>query len=190
MAVKSYYMSPERFHLRMTETQMLPIAGEDLFAGIQYDSSDVGRHLVLSRFFIYKRVCTNGLCIAKGSGILFEQKHIGITREDFAAGFKESLDKFSTLREHAVELISDSIHDTNKYAVHTFTEEQLNSFLSSVRARTVISEDDGEKLVQLMQDKYGESRWGLINSLTEIAQEYTLERRIAIENAAGSLLVA
>ena len=46
---------------------MLPIDGEDLFAGITLDSSDVGRSGLYVRFFIYKQVCTNGLIIPKAA---------------------------------------------------------------------------------------------------------------------------
>ena len=41
-----------------------------------------------------------------------------------------------------------------------------------------------------MNDNYGTSTWGFINSLTEVAQDYTLERRLEIEKYAGDLLVA
>lgn len=37
-------------------------------------------------------------------------------------------------------------------------------------------------------NKYGTHDWGVINSLTEVAQDYTLERRIALERIAGDLL--
>ena len=39
-----------------------------------------------------------------------------------------------------------------------------------------------------MYNNYSVSRWGFINAVTEVAQDYTLERRIELENAAGKLL--
>ena len=41
-----------------------------------------------------------------------------------------------------------------------------------------------------MQTKYEDNRWGLINGITEVAQDFTLERRLELEKIAGSLLVA
>ena len=76
------------------ENEMLNIDGEDLFAGITLDSSDVGRSGLSVRFFIWKQVCTNGLVISKSAANLFRQKHIGITHEDFATGLKEGLETF------------------------------------------------------------------------------------------------
>ena len=39
-------------------------------------------------------------------------------------------------------------------------------------------------------DRYDMSRWGLINGITELAQDFTLERRLELERMAGNLLVA
>lgn len=41
-----------------------------------------------------------------------------------------------------------------------------------------------------MKDRYDMSRWGLINGITEVAQDFTLERRLELERMAGNLLVA
>ena len=41
-----------------------------------------------------------------------------------------------------------------------------------------------------MKPKYEDNIWGLINSITEVAQDFTLERRLELERIAGNLLVA
>jgi len=41
-----------------------------------------------------------------------------------------------------------------------------------------------------MKTRYGMSRWGFINGITEVAQMYTLDRREELEQAAGKLLLA
>jgi hypothetical protein len=41
-----------------------------------------------------------------------------------------------------------------------------------------------------MTDRYGSSTWGFVNSLTEVAQDYTLERRLEVEKTAGEILLA
>ena len=54
--LKGSFINEERLHLRLIETEMMDIEGEDLFAGITLDSSDVGRSGLQVKFFIWKRV--------------------------------------------------------------------------------------------------------------------------------------
>ena len=106
--IKGSFMNEERLHLRLVEKTMLPIDGEDLFAGMTIDSSDVGRSRLMVNFFIFKQICTNGLCISKGSGQLFCQKHIGITASDFHDEFLQSMKNYDAVCEEVTNLIIDS----------------------------------------------------------------------------------
>lgn len=188
-STKGYFLSPERFHARIVQNEMMNIDGEDLFAGIQIDSSDVGRSTLQVRFMIFKQVCTNGLCITKGGGVLFEQRHIGISIDEFHSEFKESMSRIPVLMENAIELVEEARSKDQKYAVHTFDEVELKDFADRVKLKTRLSEDSVSKVISMMQEKYSPTRWGLINSLTEIAQDFTLERRVEIEKFAGDLLL-
>lgn len=188
--IKGSFLTPERFHLRIAQKSMLPIAGEDLFAGLTIDSSDVGRSILTCNFLIYKQVCTNGLVVSRGGGTLFEQKHIGITAEEFRDGLYKSL----SLVPDLIIKVSGSIEEkmNSKKIIRSFTdEEEVKSFMDSLRLNARLSEDGANKVVSLIQNKtYSNSKWGLINSLTEVAQDYTLEKRIEIERYAGNILVA
>ena len=71
------------------------------------------------------------------------------------------------------------------------SEEQfITDMVKSIHDSTKMSETDAKKVVEVMQNKYGETNWGLINSITEVAQEFTLERRIELEKIAGNMLFA
>lgn len=188
-STKGYFLSPERFHARIVQNEMMNIEGEDLFAGIQIDSSDVGRSTLQVRFMIFKQVCTNGLCITKGGGVLFEQRHIGISIDEFHSEFKESMSRIPVLMENAKELIEEARSKDQKYAIHTFDEVELKDFVDRIKLKTRLSDDSMLKVISMMQDKYSPTRWGLINSLTEVAQDFTLERRVEIEKIAGDLLL-
>lgn len=179
--LKGSFINEERLHLRLIETEMMDIEGEDLFAGITLDSSDVGRSGLQVKFFIWKRVCTNGLVIAKSAAKLFKQKHIGITHEDFAEGLKEGLETFYTLKDK----IAESIKETSKIPV----SEDLDELLEEIKDKTNLSDQAAEKVVELMQIKYAPTKWGLINGITEVAQEFTLETRLQLEEIAGNMLV-
>ena len=180
--LKGSFINEERLHLRLVENTMLDVEGEDLFAGITLDSSDVGRSGLSVKFFIWKQVCTNGLVIAQSSADLFRQKHIGITHEDFAAGLNEGLQTFYELKDS----IAESIRETAKIPVNDDVEE----LLEEIKNKTNLSDDAATEVIEFMNVKYDRSQWGLINGITEVAQKYTLERRIELETIAGNMLKA
>lgn len=175
--LKGSFINEERLHLRLVEKEMLPIEGEDLFAGITIDSSDIGRSGLYVQFFIYKQVCTNGLIIPKSSGRLFRQKHIGISSEEFKEGLLEGLTKFNEIKENSIELIK-----RNKKIP---TSEEI---LEEIKEKTRFTDDVIDEVINIVDKSYDRSRWGIINGITEIAQNYSLERRLQLEAIAGEML--
>lgn len=188
--IKGSFLNEERLHVRLVSKEMLPIDGEDLFAGLFIDSSDVGRSILTVKFGIYKQVCTNGLIVAKAGGVLFEQKHIGISADEFRTGLHKSLVNVDTLAEHAVEWVKYARERSINYDVKNLSKEDMDAFVTYIKNTTLMSKESSEKVISLMQTKYGDSRWGLINSITEVAQDFTLEKRLDLERIAGNLLVA
>lgn len=186
--VKGSFLNEERFHLRLVGKSMLPIEGEDLFPGLFIDSSDVGRNVLTVQFGIYKLVCTNGLTISKGSGTLFQQKHIGIKSEDFYEGLVASLKNVDLLCENACQLVEDA--RSKSLGFSRYSQEDFDNFIAQIKGSTKLSSESAGKVIDLMQTKYGDSRWGYINSITEVAQDFTLERRLELERIAGNMLAA
>lgn len=178
--LKGSFINEERLHLRLIENTMLDIDGEDLFAGITLDSSDVGRAGLSVRFFIWKQVCTNGLVIAKSAANLFRQKHIGITHEDFATGLNEGLGTFYELKDK----IAESIKETSKIPV----KEDIEELLEDIKEATHLDDDSATEVIEYMVQKYDRTQWGLINGITEVAQKFPLERQIELETIAGNML--
>lgn len=186
--IKGSFLNEERLHVRLISREMLPIDGEDLFAGLFLDSSDVGRNILTVKFGIYKQVCTNGLVIARAGGTLFEQKHIGITAEEFHDGLVKSLQNVDLLTENAVEWVRRAQHRDNHWSSASEYEDDINEFVAYIRQQTNLSDGSARKVIDLMNTKYTDSRWGLINGITEVAQDFTLERRLELERVAGNLL--
>ena len=116
--VKGSFLNDERLHVRLVSKEMLPIDNEDLFAGLFIDSSDVGRNTFTVQFGIYKQVCTNGLVVSRGSGVLFQQKHIGISAEDFAQGLRTSLE--NSIESHRMGICAEEsrLKNGEKVFVH------------------------------------------------------------------------
>lgn len=188
--VKGSFLSEERLHLRLVSREMLNVDGEDLFAGLFIDSSDVGRSALNVSFGIYKQVCTNGLIISRAGGTLFKQKHIGITIDEFREGFSNALSNVDILNENAVEWVKRAKNGENHWSADSEYEDEIEEFVAYIRQQTNLSKDNAHKVIDLMNTKYEDTRWGLINGITEVAQDFTLEKRLELEKVAGSLLVA
>lgn len=187
--IRGYFLSPERFHIRFVSPTPLNIPNEDLFPGISIDSSDVGRSHLRVNFFIWKQVCTNGMIVPKKFGMLYTKRHMGIESNDFREELKHSLDSVEPL----IAKVTESIMNTATFSLaKTFNDKDLlDKLIKDVMNTTGMKENGVNKVIDLMQSEvYPMNRWGLINSITEVAQDYTLERRIDIERVAGELLVA
>lgn len=185
--IKGFFLDEERFHLRAVSPKRLNVEGEDLFAGIQVDSSDVGRSSLTVMFFIFKQVCTNGLCVARGGGELFRQKHMGIDADEFNSALVAAFEKIPVLTHNAETLIKES-RDIKLNHGKKAELDFIADVVRSIMINTKMSETEAQKVVGVMRDKYNETNWGLINAITEVAQEHTLERRLELERIAGNML--
>lgn len=193
LKVKEYYMSEERFNCRLIQQEQMKINCEDLFAGIQIDSSDVGRSTLTVNFFIYKQVCTNGLCVTKGKGNMFTQRHIKICSDDFKEQLKQALKTLPLLIEEYESTIQRCALQYNIFgSKYTSGNEETNKLIEEciqkIKYTTRLSDEGANKVIDLARNRYGVSDWGIVNAITEVAQDYTLERRIELEKIAGSLL--
>lgn len=194
--VRGYYLSPERFHLRVTERNKLPIPYEDLFAGYSINSSDVGRSQLLVNYMLYKQVCSNGLCIPNGKGELFRQKHIGITAETFREELKRNLELVPTITSEYMKGIEKARNSGTVIKDFGNTKE-IEGVIKRLK-QIHLSEGQANKVIELFKYrvsdaedfKYENNTWGLINSITEVSKNNTLENRIELESNAGILLTA
>jgi hypothetical protein len=83
-------------------------------------------------------------------------------------------------------VVKDTDSNTNAF----LNKEEMEKFKESIKAKTRLSDDHVDKVVELMQTTYTPSKWGLINSITQVAQEHSLERRLELESIAGEMLFA
>ena len=178
--VKNAYISEERLHIRLVQNDTLNIAGEDLFPALFIDSSDVGRNTLIITFGLYKFICSNGLVISKCGGTLYRQRHVGIDPEEFEYGIAAGLKEIPTLTANAETWVDKAINET-------MTFDAIKAHLKAMK----LKEKDQDKVIDLMNTRYGgNTRWGFINGVTEVAQQYSLDKREELEEAAGRLIVA
>lgn len=205
MKVKGSFISPDRFHLRMVDTEpfVFPNYNEDyyndLYPGITIDSSDVGRCSLTVTFFIYKQVCTNGLILPKIASTLFRQKHIGISKDNFSRALSSAIQSYAEVRRSTYEVLLNVYASEHKY-MFDFAQMELDSKLRKYEEKRLseifsISDTTSEKVVNLFQKRVYEGRYpnttfGLVNAVTELAQEYSLETRLQMERSAGRFLVS
>ena len=176
--MKGNFINEERLHLRMTSMDKMNIEGEDLFPGIFIDTSDVGRSNLTITFGIYKFVCTNGLVIGKG-GTLYKQKHIGINSSEFEQQIAASVEQIPMLIANAEEFVK-------RAKDKKMDLEKMQAIMKTMH----LNDAAQENVIQLMKERYDNTKWGFINGITEVAQQYTLEKRLEIERLAGNVLVA
>jgi hypothetical protein len=187
--VKNYhivgsYVSNERMHLRLIRDELLDVDGEDLYPGIFIDSSDVGRTALHVSFGIWKKVCTNGLCISKVGGVLYHQRHMGITPIDVETELTARIKMIPELINRSETIIKTARGEK----INLNDEKTFEKMIHDIRRLSNLSEDNAIKVIELAKARYGMTRWGVVNSMTEIAQEFELDDRIRIENAAGRLI--
>ena len=180
------YISDERMHLRLIRDELLDVDGEDLYPGIFIDSSDVGRTALHVTFGIWKKVCSNGLCISKVGGVLYHQRHMGISAIEVETEFAKRIGAIPELIARSENIIKAA--RTEK--INLSDEQTFQKMFESIRRMSKVTEEDAKKVLELAQTRYGSTRWGIVNGLTEVAQNYELDERIRIENAAGHLIVA
>lgn len=176
--IKGSFINEERLHIRFISRDMMNIDGEDLFPAMFLDSSDVGRKTMVIRFGIYKLVCTNGLVIGRADGILTQQRHIGIDPEEFEYGIAAGLERIPMLTENAALWVEKARTENMK----------IDDVIKELERMAIKKETDN--VIYLMDHRYGHSKWGYINAITEVAQKFTLDKREELETVAGKILIA
>ena len=95
------------------------------------------------------------------------------------------------MTENAIEWVNFAkTKNVYGYNVKSLSKEEMDEFVARIKAEVSLPEESAIKVVNLMQTKYDTSRWGFINGITEVAQDFTLDRRIELERYAGNLLIA
>lgn len=189
-SVAGFVLNPFRLHVRLISQQRFPIGGEDLFPGIMIDSSDVGRSTLSVNMFIFKQICTNGLSVSKLDFELFKQRHIGISLPEFQEDFRKAVAKIPDAISSSLDFLRGAISSSPKILIPDEDSELYDGFVKQVQHDTTLGDESARKVISLMQEKYTPTVWGLVNSVTEVAQDFTLERRLELERIAGDLLAA
>ena len=179
------FLSPEKMHLRFVDFTPLPNVTDRMFAGFTVGNNEIGRGALSVKFFLYRFACKNGLVRSEKRCTLFSQKHVGLTEADersFVAAFSD----LEELRENSVNQILAA-------EKRTLSLKEMEQYIDRARKECHLGKDPkiGEISAQeWITQEFGNNLWGVINFVTQKAQEYSLDDRIAMEQYAGRLLAA
>lgn len=190
LAIRGSHVSYEDFHVRLTSRKPLKILGfdKDVFLGLQITSSDVGKSTLNIQVFLWKQVCTNGMCLPIFDRDLYRQKHLGLSLDVFRDGLLESMGVMSTLKLKVQDLLKT--RSVEKLDENLFNKEK-DVGLAFKEFVGIPLED--LSLLERLNKHYSNTVtvWSVTSALTEYAQKegISFDRRLELERKAGELLV-
>lgn len=192
MLVQGYCNSMDVLHLRFTTARPVKtLTDDDLYYGLELTSSDVGKYSLSVRFFVYKQVCTNGMCLGIFDKALYTQRHVGINKDIFRAGLRNSLKAFPSLTTQATDLInhagSVSLADNPLFDLDNNSPESVQ-VREKMQGYLGVGQENMAVIAKLARENYGTTLWAYGNAITEWAQQYEFERRKELELKAGRLM--
>ena len=179
--IMQYLVSPELFSIRLVSNQCINIQGEDLSVAYKIWNSRVGASSLNLEFFIFKWACTNGLIVGGGKLTVATQRHVKINKDIWADKLQEIIGRTPQF----VHFIKDAVESARVDKLDNDSLEKIfNDFKESYKAPDVLVMGVKSR----MEDYGGNTRWAVIQSITELAQNYSAETQERYERFAGSLL--
>ena len=176
------FLSPDKLHIRFVDfDHPLHTAGDTLNTGFTINSNNVGSGAFSIRYFIYRFACTNGIVKVQNGGMLFRQTHLNSFREIGPQLFRDIIFKAKDLDEMTAKQIEAA-------ATHKFDDVALEQALAKAQKDLHFGKAGKEKVLELIDSTYDRTQWGLINAVTETAQDYTLDTRLEMEEWSGRQL--
>ncbi len=188
-SVEGYTVTPERVHVRIVKKTPIKGIDEDLYSGLIIDCSDVGSGAITIGAFVFKQICQNGLIVRKLRGMRFRQIHRGSFKDIQNAVISciAALDPYEKLIGKKIKQ-AQSIDLKDSICVGEEDIENTGVF-QYVRAISGLSKKRTRDVFKIASTVYDPTAWGMINAMTQVAQEYSLEKRLLIEEAAGQYLM-
>lgn len=177
------FLSPDKLHIRFVDFENpLRVAGDVLHTGFTVNSNNVGSGAFSIKYFIYRFACKNGIVRIQDGGMLFRQTHLNSFREIGTELFKDIIFKVKDLDEATKKQIEAA-------ASAKLEEVAFEQNLAKAQKDLHFGKSGKEKIIELADSEYDHTQWGLINAITQTAQDYTLDSRLEMEEWCGRQLV-
>lgn len=165
--------------------------GHALGRGFMLWNSEVGAASFGLMTFLYDVICGNHIVWSARGVVELRVRHVGEADHKAFRGLRVELQRYADATARDAE---ETIRKARAYILGETREEAVNAAVAlaaKVRApltRSVLEEahDVAEK-----RERYGSPRsvWGIVNGITEIAQETVYaDKRVALDRAAGKLM--
>lgn len=176
------FLSPDKLHIRFVDfDHPIRTAGDVLHTGFTINSNNVGSGAFSIKYFIYRFACKNGIVRVQNGGMLFRQTHLNSFREIGPQLFCDVICRVKELDEMTKKQIEAA-------ANLQLDDAELEQNLAKAQKDLHFGKTGKEKILELVDGTYDHSQWGLINAITETAQEYTLDTRLDMEEWCGRQL--
>jgi hypothetical protein len=180
--VKNSLLTPELMNIRVVDKNMINIDGEDLSVGLNIKNSRVGQASLEVRLMIFKWICSNGVIFGGGRGALYAKQHRGVFQNDFVTDFAKCLDSIPKI----VASIKEWVEKARERKVDS---NAIQEMIDKMKKEGTLSIPMAAKVIELIP-KYGYTRYGISQAMTEIAQDYSIDAREKIETYAGDIIMA
>lgn len=178
-------ITPESMAIRFITRDPIQIEGDQspIWSGFMVSNNNMGGGALAINDFSYRQWCTNGMTTRMFDGVALKKAHRGEEMSDGKiALFSRAIQGIEDVREEKIRIMNKSAKTKMDLHEHQFLVERIRRNLRLSEKAT----DD----LQAISAKYGDTEWALINGITELAQRYTLDDRLNMENYAGSMLVS
>lgn len=150
-----------------------------LCAGVYIANSEVGRRGVSIHATVWRQVCSNGL-IAPVSATALYRRHIWLDADALANDFKQAV-------EDALQASKKSIKQLAAARDVSSSEEELMSELARIES-TAFEDYHRTLALDAFRREREHNLFGVVNTLTELAQGLPPDDRFELEARAGRLL--
>lgn len=147
--------------------------------GMMLGNSEIGSRSVTCEPFIYRQVCTNDLVVQTDE--MFSHRHIFIDRAQLRMGLRKAI-------AAAVKAGDEMAERIEKAAAEEV--EDPKDLIEKIASKARYSQKFTDTVKQSWEAEPVNSKWGVINALTNAAQTLEGDRRVEVERMAGSLFLA
>lgn len=185
LEVETMYLDDNRSRMRiiipsMTQTVGKALKKDDVLkVGFDVINSETGRSSLQISPLVYRLVCLNGLKVWQNEGDVFRQRHAYAQASDLKDNMKSAIN--NAIRNGDV-LIGKFVE----------TKEQEVDDPMALIENLSKKKDYSDKFIELTKSNWkiepDRNMYGVINAFTRSAQSLDDERRIDVENFAGTLV--
>lgn len=179
-----YSCTAERFHARFVSKKKWFMTHEKspLSIAVFVDNSMVGQSSFRIRFGMYRHACTNGLIFGLNDFVIVREFHKG--KKDYQQIVANALADIGDYENIMFEIVEDAIQKES--SIYGMKVEQAALYLSK---KLNISSKKANSIVESYKTTYGgHSKWDLVNAITDVAHDASVQERIMLEERA--LMVA